>query len=410
MAWWRDNFASSSTLRVLAVYRENLEDAIQSVLKENLRPALERPLKRTHPFYIAPYSEYALLLGFSLFGVMAGNVSYLHSGAFGPGGEAALVVALAAILCWITSLEELAASPALYTATVRRNLIAGVLLFIVSEVMIFFALFWAYFHSALNPSPELGAVWPPAGLEVLEWYKWPALSTALLVFSGFAANVHYYALKANSPREDFGQLKAVVRSSPWPFPVDRREEILFGVTLTAEDWNTEEERIFQTHRLGDWFHPWYAFLPTRSLRHVRLAFFRLRLQLFVVYGGLVYALFAGGLFLCCQNHEYGHAAFSMDDGSYPTLFFGLTGLHGLHVMAGLLLLGVALLRLYGHRFLGDNVPHVGMTAAVWYWHFVDVVWILLFGVVYIWGNSHGTPTPLPDMSTAGLLRLNLLEA
>lgn len=143
---------------MLARQIPDLRDDIQRVLQEGPLPLRKGLLKRTHPFYIAPYSEYTLLLGGAIFGLMVGNVSYLHTGSFGPGGEVALVVAVAALLCWIRSLEQLAASPALYTAVVRRNLIAGVLLFIVSEVMIFFALFWAYFHSALNPAPELGAV------------------------------------------------------------------------------------------------------------------------------------------------------------------------------------------------------------------------------------------------------------
>ena len=87
------------------------------------------------------------------------------------------------------------ANPSLYGAVVRRNLKCGVLLFILSEVMVFFGLFWAYFHASLNPAVELGGVWPPALLPVLDWYRWPTLSTALLVYSGFSANAAYYALK-----------------------------------------------------------------------------------------------------------------------------------------------------------------------------------------------------------------------
>jgi cytochrome c oxidase subunit 3 len=107
-------------------------------------------------------------------------------------------------------------------------------------------------------------------------------------------------------------------------------------------------------------------MGTIALRQLRLGFYRLRLLLFVVYGGLIYTLFSGGLFLVCQRHEYGHATFTMADGNYASLFYGLTGLHGLHVLAGLGLLGLVLRRLFGHRFLTSNVPAVGVTAAVWY--------------------------------------------
>jgi cytochrome c oxidase subunit 3 len=79
------------------------------------------------------------------------------------------------------------------------------------------------------------------------------------------------------------------------------------------------------------------------------------------------------LFLVCQAHEYSHASYSMDDGIYATLFFGLTGLHGLHVIAGLLLLLLTLWRMVSGRFLVASSPSVGVTAAVLYWHFVDIV-------------------------------------
>jgi cytochrome c oxidase subunit III len=121
-----------------------------------------------------------------------------------------------------------------------------------------------------------------------------------------------------------------------------------------------------------------------ELRHRRL-----RRGLSLLYGGLCYTLFAGFLFLLCQNHEYDHAVFSMADGAYASVFYGLTGLHGLHVLAGLLLLLAVLGRLVGGAFDRDANPHVLFTAALWYWHFVDLVWIGLYLVVYLWGNATG---------------------
>jgi heme/copper-type cytochrome/quinol oxidase subunit 3 len=402
MDWFATDLGAATTVRVIPVNEEDLRDLLATLLEGTIFPAeVEILTKRTHPFYIAPYSEYPMVLGFTLHGIMVANVHYLHHGSLGLWGNLWMALAAAAIFCWLQDLEELAATPSLYTPIVRVNLVAGVLLFIVSEVMVFFALFWAYLHSSLNPSPLLGAVWPPRGLEVLKWYEWPALSTCLLILSGCSANSSYYGLKANSPRETFTQLPSQPRVAPWPFPVSQRALLLFGVTLTAEDWLTEQERIFQTHRLGDWFHPWYATFATRGLRHVRLGFYDQRVQLFTVYGGLIHTLFGGYLFLSCQKHEYGHLRYCMADGNYATLFFALTGLHGLHVLAGLLLLGGGLGRFWRLVFLGDNVPHVGQTAGVWYWHFVDVVWVLLFGMVYVWGNSSGTPSPPPSFPEKG---------
>jgi hypothetical protein len=129
----------------------------------------QQPLQKvTHPFFMAPYSEYPLLLGFSLLGLLGGTVNYLHEGFLGLSAEPFLLLLLLVVLRWCGDLEFLGSQPALYTGAVRRNLLLGILLFILSEVMIFFALFWALFHSALNPSPELGGVWPPLNLLLLE--------------------------------------------------------------------------------------------------------------------------------------------------------------------------------------------------------------------------------------------------
>lgn len=91
----------------------------------------------------------------------------------------------------------------------------------------------------------------------------------------------------------------------------------------------------------------------------------------------------GFLFLLLQALEYSHVAFSIKDGIYPTLFFMMTGFHGVHVLIGTLYLMVCWLRL--KQFEPNN--HVGFEGAVWYWHFVDVVWIILFVSVYIYPNG-----------------------
>jgi cytochrome c oxidase subunit 3 len=60
----------------------------------------------------------------------------------------------------------------------------GVILFIISEVMFFFSFFWAFFHASLSPSVELGSVWPPLGINVLNPLKIPLLNTFILLLSG----------------------------------------------------------------------------------------------------------------------------------------------------------------------------------------------------------------------------------
>ncbi len=68
--------------------------------------------------------------------------------------------------------------------------------------------------------------------------------------------------------------------------------------------------------------------------------------------------------MICQNHEYGHAVFSIADGVYSSVFYSLTGLHGLHVFAGLLLLFLMLGRFANRVFDASNNTHVGVMSAV----------------------------------------------
>jgi len=85
---------------VFPVRCRDLLDDIEEGLRGVPFPLDEEILtKRTHPFYIAPLTEYPLLLGFSFFGIMVGNVGYLHTGVLGGGWEAAALVAASAIVC-----------------------------------------------------------------------------------------------------------------------------------------------------------------------------------------------------------------------------------------------------------------------------------------------------------------------
>lgn len=339
------------------------------VLLVNAQDELQRarlPLQRqTHPFFIAPLSETPLLLGLALLGVLIGTVNYLHQGFMGLAVEPFLLLLLLLTLRWGGYMEQLGANPAIYNSSVRRNLRVGVLLFIVSEVMIFFALFWALFHSALNPSPELGSIWPPLNLLLLEWSHWPTLNTALLLYSGVAANVGVYALQNLDQRLLLtASLREVGARLEELTPPHRVEQLLFGSSVGP-----------RPGRLG-----------------------QLRLQLHRVYGGFLYAVVCGALFLFCQLHEYSSASYAMSDGVYGSVFYGLTGLHGIHVLAGLALLLLVLLRLLRGFFDADQNTQDGPVTGVWYWHFVDVVWLALFLLLYLWGNSRGEPIWLLEVT------------
>lgn len=100
--------------------------------------------------------------------------------------------------------------------------------------------------------------------------------------------------------------------------------------------------------------------------------------------GLALTLLLGLAFLLLQAHEFAHAyhqlGLTLQSGVYGATFFILTGFHGLHVTVGAIMLSVMLLR----ARKGDFTPqdHFAFEAATWYWHFVDVVWLMLFLFVY----------------------------
>ena len=93
----------------------------------------------------------------------------------------------------------------------------------------------------------------------------------------------------------------------------------------------------------------------------------------------------GATFLGLQVHEYMTVGFTPQSTSVGAIFFSLTGLHGMHVFVGLLLLGLGMIRALRGRWTSDR--HVGLLAISVYWHFVDIVWVVLFTVVYCLPSS-----------------------
>jgi cytochrome c oxidase subunit III len=100
--------------------------------------------------------------------------------------------------------------------------------------------------------------------------------------------------------------------------------------------------------------------------------------------GLLLTVLLGALFMGFQIYEYMHAYgemnLKMTSGIYGSTFYMMTGFHGLHVTIGAIMLLVMLFRVMAGHFTKDH--HFAFEAAAWYWHFVDVVWLVLFVVVY----------------------------
>lgn len=92
-----------------------------------------------------------------------------------------------------------------HNSLVVRGLKVGMVLFIVSEVIFFFGFFWAFFHSRLAPSVELGCSWPPKGVEVIPAIGAPLLNTGILLGSGVRVTfAHHRYVEGDSERGNLG--------------------------------------------------------------------------------------------------------------------------------------------------------------------------------------------------------------
>jgi len=100
--------------------------------------------------------------------------------------------------------------------------------------------------------------------------------------------------------------------------------------------------------------------------------------------GLSFTIFLGRLFTVLQGLEYSLCSFSIADSAYGSRFYLATGFHGLHVIFGSLFLLVVFFRFFDYHF--TPIRHLSFEFAIWYWHFVDVVWLLLYLIFYCWGS------------------------
>jgi cytochrome c oxidase subunit 3 len=97
--------------------------------------------------------------------------------------------------------------------------------------------------------------------------------------------------------------------------------------------------------------------------------------------GLVLTFLMGLTFLLTQFIEYARVGFAPHDNAFTTIFFCLTGLHGAHVFVGLTILLFATIRAFRGHF--DSEHYHGVELPGIYWHFVDVMWIVVYATVYI---------------------------
>jgi cytochrome c oxidase subunit 3 len=201
--------------------------------------------------------------------------------------------------------------------------------FIFSEVMFFGAFFGALFWSRLYTVPVLGSL-----QNAILWPDFKAV---------------WPSIQPGATASPAGIVEPFVTMGPWPIPTINTALLLTsGVTLTLA-------------------------------HHALIAGKR---GLTVAWMWVTVAL--GVLFLILQGYEYYHAYHDLnlrlDSGIFGSTFFMLTGFHGFHVFVGMLMLLFITIRIMRGHFTPTR--HFGFEGAAWYWHFVDVVWLGLYVIVY----------------------------
>nr|YP_009445993.1 cytochrome c oxidase subunit III [Trocnadella arisana]AMY96198.1 cytochrome c oxidase subunit III [Trocnadella arisana] len=101
------------------------------------------------------------------------------------------------------------------------------------------------------------------------------------------------------------------------------------------------------------------------------------------YMSMLMTIMLGMYFTMIQMYEYIELSFSISDSAFGSTFFLMTGFHGIHVIIGTMFITNSLMRMNKLHFSKNHM--VGFEAAAWYWHFVDIVWIILYISVYWWG-------------------------
>ena len=302
----------------------------------------------TQNYYVPDQSRFPIFMAVSLFLLVMGASSTINN--LGDADNNSVYILYAGFLALFTTLffwfrqvikEHLAG---LDSNQLKTSYVYGMAWFIFSEVMFFAAFFGALFYVRNFAVPWLGGV-GEKGIGV----------AALDLWDGF--------------------------ESAWPLIETPDKGAAYKDTgFTSMSWPGFDKAL-------TWLPLWNTIVLLSSsltVHHAHVGLKNGNRKQFNVWLGVTVTLAVIFVFLQAAEYyeAYTHYGLTLNSGIYGSTFFMLTGFHGFHVMMGGIMLGIMLARsLYAGHF--EDHDHFGFEAASWYWHFVDVVWVMLFLFVYI---------------------------
>jgi cytochrome c oxidase subunit 3 len=148
-----------------------------------------------HPYHLVNPSPWPFVISFGLFFFTFGIAMYFHNY---TGGLVltftGFIIIILTMYTWFRDIVREAVFEGQHTIQVQLGLRNGMLLFIFSELLFFMSFFWAFFHAALAPTPEIGSLWPPLGIETISAWGVPLLNTLILLTSGATITWAHHSL------------------------------------------------------------------------------------------------------------------------------------------------------------------------------------------------------------------------
>lgn len=158
-------------------------------------------LKTTHSYHLVDPSPWPLIAALGGFMLTSGLVLYMHRfiGGWNLLTTGFLLILYVVFTWWRDVIRE-ATFEEQHSIVVQKGLRLGMVLFIVSEIMFFFAFFWAFFHSSIAPAFSVGGVWPPQAISTINTYTVPLTNTFILLTSGATVTWAHHALLARAKK------------------------------------------------------------------------------------------------------------------------------------------------------------------------------------------------------------------